>query len=383
MRRLTLARKQVFATYTGNFMCGVCVALWAPLIPIIAKHFHLSAIDLGHLVLAFGIGSVIGMFLAGLFTQHFGTKFTYVFYIILICSSTATLSFLPPMEVVYTAALLLGAAAGGLEVCVSIYCAHLEKHYKLFLMSPLHAFYSLGEFLGSMLILFLFYVYVPVEYSVVAIVSLLFCLGAYFITSIVNIPKDENGKSQKSFARPRGVVIYLALIVSFTYIAGGAMIDWSGVFITKVANIDVKYAASGYMIVSFCMLTCRVFGAKIIRSYGPFKTAFYGAILLTTGLLMIVLVDNIIFMYLGFVLVGSGMSNISPLCMSATTKQNDMPLIAAVSTVAIAGYTGLLLAPALLGYIADFFGLSAIFLSIAILSFISSTLIYKVRKYYH
>ncbi|MCU6222826.1 MFS transporter, partial [Enterobacter cloacae] len=61
-RQLSHIRGQVLSTYLGNFIGGFCIAIWAPLIPFIQKAFSLSNIEMGHMVLLFGIGSVCGMF---------------------------------------------------------------------------------------------------------------------------------------------------------------------------------------------------------------------------------------------------------------------------------------------------------------------------------
>lgn len=382
-RQVSHIRGQVLSTYLGNFIGGFCIAIWAPLIPFIQKSFSLSNIEMGHMVLLFGIGSVCGMFASGIMTQKLGTKITYIASCLIICSSIIALTYIPPiLYIVYALVIVFGFAVGCFEVAINIYGAYLEKRYRMFLMSPIHAAYSLGEFCGATFTLIMLSLNFHMNFISSISVSFLYISTFFIVGHIFNI-QTENKKSARAFALPRGAVIFFAIIVAFTYIAGGAMIDWSSLYVTQEAGVDLKYAASGYLIVTFCMLICRLYGSRIVKSFGPFKTAYYGAILLSSGLLLIVSFDSIVLMYAGFVLVGIGMSNISPLCMSATTKQNDMPLIAAVSTVAIAGYTGLLFAPAVLGYIAHIYSLSAIFALLALSALISAFLIYKTRVYFY
>lgn len=383
MRKLSHLRAQILACYLGNFMGGFCIALWVPLIPFIQQKFDLSSMEVGNLVFSFGFGAVSGMFTSGMLTEKFGVKLTYIFFSIVLSIAIISLSFIPPfIYVIAPIVILFGFSVGGFEVCISVYGAYLEKKNRLFLMSPLHAAYSSGEFLGAIYVLLMLFLNFKTYTMTIMVVTVLYFCTFFFINHIQNIPKDNNQKSSSTFVIPRGAVIFFSLIVAFTYIVGGAMVDWSSLYITQVAKLDVKYAASGYLVVNCFMLICRIYGSKIVKSFGPFKTAYFGAILLSSGLILVVLFDNLITMYLGFICIGIGMSNISPLTMSATTRQNDMPLIPAISIVSICGYTGMLLAPAFLGFIGHLLNLSAIFLTLATLCLISSYLIFKTKIYF-
>ena len=158
------------------------------------------------------------------------------------------------------------------------------------------------------------------------------------------------------------------------------MVDWSGLYVSTEGNIDLKYAAFGYTLVSLCMLLCRIYGSKIIFSFGPFKTAFYGAITCAVGLFIVVLFPNLIMMIIGFCCIGLGMSNITPLSLSTAARQNKMPIVSAVSFISISGYTALLLGPALLGTIAQFFTLKGTFIFLGTTTVITSFLIFSIRK---
>ena len=89
--------------------------------------------------------------------------------------------------------------------------------------------------------------------------------------------------------------------------------------------------------------------------------------------------DSLIVMTASFFAIGIGMSNISPLATSAAGKQKKMPLVPAIAFISICGYTGLLLGPAVLGFIASTWSLAGIFVFLSLLTAVSASLIYRRR----
>lgn len=363
----------------GYFVCSSTVAMWVAAIPNLQDKFSLNSAQIGFMVLAFGIGSIIGMSLAGFLLEKIGAKFVYILSTLGCFISINLVSTMPSYSVVYYSVILLGAFIGLLEVAINIYGVYLEKRYKVFLMSMLHAFYSMGEFICTIILILMMTIKFNLQITIAIISTLIYLVSILYISKVLDIRQNKTSH-KRSLVIPTKTVIYFAMIVSFTYICGGAVIDWSGVYLHNVANINLAISSIGYGLVSLAMLICRLYGSHIIKAYGPFKTAYYGAILMTMSTIGILLVNNVFFILLCFFTLGLGMANISPLCLSALSKQDKMPLMQAVSFVSIMGYFGLLCGPALLGFISYIASLKGIFIIMALLSAISSFLIYLQRR---
>ena len=378
-KRITV-RHQIKVAKIGYFLAGFSIACWAPLIPYVKDVLSLNTIEVAKLVLCMGIGSICGMILSGILTEFLGCKLTFALSSFFTTLSLIILSFIPSYHVVTVTLVIFGISVGCLEVGINIYGAYLEKKYKLRLMSPLHAYYSLGEALGSALVIILLTLNLTPNFAITSLILILYFVAAYYVPCVLNI--KGNKREKRSFAIPCYPVTYLALIVALTFIVGGAMIDWSGLYVSSIGNVDIKYAAFGYTLVSICMLICRIYGSKIIMSFGPFKTAFYGAIACASGLFLVVFFPYVITMFIGFCLIGLGMSNITPLSISTAAKQDKMPIVAAVSFISISGYTALLLGPALLGAVAQLFSLKGTFFLLGSFTVLSAILIFRIRRHY-
>ena len=328
-RRIT-PRHHIRVARIGYFLAGFSIACWAPLIPYVQVILNLSTADVTKLVFCMGAGSICGMILAGFLTQKVGSKITYALSSLGTSLTLVILSFIPSFHIVFITLLFFGISVGCLEVGINIYGAFLERRYKLRLMSPLHAYYSLGEVLGSALIIILLSLNLPPHFAITSLIAILYLTAVYYVPCTLNIKDNKNciQNKNKKFTLPCYPVTYLALITALIFIVGGAMVDWSGLYVSIEGNISLKYAAFGYTLVSLCMLICRIYGSKIIFSFGPFKTAFYGAVMCSVGLFIVVLFPNLIMMFIGFCCIGLGMSNITPLSLSTAAKQNkstDIP----------------------------------------------------------
>lgn len=377
-RRKMSARHQVYVARIGYFLCGFAVACWAPLIPIIKDTLGLSTEAISILVLSFGIGSVSGMVLAGFLLQWVGFKLTYAISTFTTAASICLLAMMPSYEVVFGSLLVFGISIGCLEVAINVFGAYIEKKYHLMLLSVLFAYYSLGEVMGALMMMFLLTIALSPMISILVLISVIYIACAYYIPVIINI-KSQDKRENRSFVRPVQPVISLAIIIAFTYMVGGAILDWSGLYVTQEADVPLNFASFGYCIVSICMLTCRIYSRPIIMLIGPFNFSFYGALLMIVGLVCIVLFPNIYIITICFFAIGCGMSNISPLVTSAAGQQQKMPLVPAISFLSICGYTGLLLGPALLGLIASNISLKGVFIFLAIITTISAGLIYSTK----
>lgn len=383
-RKHVSARHHIRVARIGYFLAGFSIACWAPLIPYVKEILNLSAGDVTKLVFCMGLGSICGMLISGFLTQKLGSKITYTLSSLGTTFTLVILSFIPAFNTVLVVLLCFGISVGCLEVGINIYAAYLERKYRLRLMSPFHAYYSLGEVLGSGLIIILLTLNLPPHFAIPSLIVILYVTAAYYIPCVMDIKttKITLDGTTKKFILPCYPVTHLAIITALIFIVGGAMVDWSGLYAATEGNVDLKYAAFGYTLVSLCMLLCRIYGSKIIFSFGPFKTAFYGAILCTTGLFTIVLFPNPVMMIIGFCCIGIGMSNITPLSLSTAARQNKMPIVSAVSFISVSGYAALLLGPALLGAIAQIFTLKGTFIFLGSITVIACFIIFSIRHEY-
>ena len=144
--------------------------------------------------------------------------------------------------------------------------------------------------------------------------------------------------------------------------------DWGGVFLAEVKDVELSLAGVGYAVFSVAMLIMRLIGDKVVQFLGEEKAVVLGSSLAGLGFLWIIIIDNF-YLIVGLVLIllGLGAANIVPVLYSLLQYQKDMPINAAVTAVTCMGYTGVILGPAILGFIAQGIGIISVFYLLMIL----------------
>ena len=111
----------------------------------------------------------------------------------------------------------------------------------------------------------------------------------------------------------------------------------------------------------------RFVGDSIRQRLGARQTLRLGAVVGALGLAMAALAPAPGWAILGFGLAGLGISNLGPIAFSAA---GNLPGIApgiGMSVATTLGYCGILVAPGLIGFVAEHVAFSAIFLGLAVL----------------
>ena len=180
-------------------------------------------------------------------------------------------------------------------------------------------------------------------------------LPFFFFSVSRNWPKSLNGAF--GFAEidgapvPHGV--YEQLLRSYDEgVAEGAVLDWSAVFLTAVRNIDPATAGFGYVAFAVTMTVGRLTGDRVVHRLGATRVVLFGSLLAASGFLLAILAPSWMLSIIGFGLVGAGASNVVPVMFSAAGRQHVMPTHLAVAAITTMGYAGVLLGPALLGFVA-------------------------------
>jgi MFS family permease len=170
-----------------------------------------------------------------------------------------------------------------------------------------------------------------------------------------------------SFAIPRGIVLFLALLCFVAFLVEGSMLDWTGVFLTEHRGMQSTHAGFGYASFCLAMTVGRLTGDVTVRKLGPRMIVAGGGALATAGLVVATLVPFWQVSLLGYCLVGLGSSNIVPVLFSAIGRQKRMPQSSAVPALTTLGYAGILAGPAGIGFVARHSSLVAAFLLVAAL----------------
>jgi len=363
MNRTALKRLQN-STRTVFFLVGVISALWSCLVPVIKHHAGLNDGELGLLLLCLGIGSIIGMPLAGHWVGRWGCRVVATGGISIAGSLLMPLALLHAVPLLAVSVFGLGMGLGAVETALNIQAVDVEKLSGKPMLSGFHAFFSIGGAIGAAgpqaLTLVQAAPWVSILIGEIGLV-VLFCA---VWPSLLNSPEPDGGSG---FAMPRGVVWLIGLLTSIAFLAEGAVLDWGGVYLSGERAAFSIAPGLGYAFFATAMTFGRLTGDYAVAKAGPVLIMIGGGLCAALGFALVVLGPDRITLLGGFVLVGLGCANIVPVLYAASGKQTVMKSSAAVAAITTMGYTGILAGPALVGAVAHISSLSTAFMLLAAL----------------
>jgi len=357
-------RQEQMSTRVAFFIAGFGIAAWAPLVPYAKARAGLDEGMLGLLLLCLGVGSILAMPLAGVLASRFGCRRVTIGGTLLICVALPLLATVSSIPGLIAVLFMFGAGLGTVDSTVNLQAVIVERASGKTMMSGFHGMFSLGGIVGAAGVSALLgFGFTPLTAMLVVAVLLLvaLCKAAPHMLSY------GSERSGPAFAIPHGIVLFIGGMCFIVFLAEGAALDWSAVFLVQERGIDAAYAGLGYAAFALTMTVGRLTGDRIVRRLGATRVMVFGGLTAAAGLFLATFAPNWEFALVGYVLLGAGCSNIVPVLFTAVGKQTVMPESVAIPAITTLGYAGILAGPAVIGFIAHGSSLSFAFGLMAVL----------------
>ena len=352
------------ATRLAFLIAGFGLACWAPLVPFAKARLGVDDGVLGILLLCLGLGSVAAMLATGMLSARYGSK------PIIIAGGFGLALTLPILTVASTPFTLgitlaaFGASLGSLDVAMNIHAVEVEKGANRPLMSGFHALFSIGGFIGSLLVTLLLSVHAgPLVATLLSSALMVAAMVVAWPRLLKTVPSED----APLFAIPRSFVLLLAVLAAITFLVEGAILDWSALLLTTQGRVEASHGGLGYMLFAIAMTVGRLAGDTITAKLGDRAIMLWGGLVAVAGFVVLLLSPIAILAMSGFLLIGLGASNIVPVLFRKGGTQTVMPAGLAVAAITMCGYAGVLIGPASVGFVANHVGLPGSFWMLAIL----------------
>ena len=167
--------------------------------------------------------------------------------------------------------------------------------------------------------------------------------------------------------RPAGPLMAgaIGLFALVAMMPEGGAIDWSAVYLKSELGADTAVSGFAFAAFSATMAIFRFLGDDIRNRLGAVKTVRLFAFVAASGLLLAGLAGHFLVAIAGFALAGIGLANIVPIAFSAAGNVKGLPDGTGISIATAIGYSGGLMAPSLIGFLAEHIGLADVFLGMA------------------
>jgi predicted MFS family arabinose efflux permease len=357
-------RPERIATRIAFFLPGMAMAVWAPLVPFAQARLGIDDASLGLVLLCLGAGSIATMPFAAALAARFGCRAAIAVATLVVCAVLPVLAGASHIAVLGSAVFVFGAAIGTIDVTVNIQAVIVERAAGRALMSGFHGLFSVGGIAGAAGTSALLLLGVSPLGATLAMSAILLALLAVAQSDLLRYGGEPGAPP---FAVPRGLVLVVGALCFICFLAEGAMLDWSAVFLATQRAWPPGDAGFGYAVFAGGMTLGRLTGDRVVRAVGPRVILTGGAMLAAGALAAAILVPGRGLALAGFGFLGLGASNIVPVLYSALGRQTKIPLGVAVAATTMLGYLGILCGPALIGLAAQATSLPTALLGVAAL----------------
>ncbi|EJM95855.1 MFS transporter [Herbaspirillum sp. YR522] len=335
-------------------LLGVVYATWAARIPAIRDILQLDAATLSIVLLCGGGGAVASFPLAAWITGHYGARHGTLYSGLVLLVSLPLLALAPNLWLLMAASLLYGAASSCFDVAINALGAQAEHEAGRPIMSMLHGWFCVGTFSGALAASGIAAMGVPPIWHFLLVTAL-------FLPSLrmayLALPDDrpEHDPHRKIFAVPHGHLVVLGVIGFCGAIVEGSIADWSGIYMKDHIGASDGGTPLAYAAFAGMMLIMRMVGDRLKQRFHARRVVTLGTLGAACGMAIAVAAESMGPAILGFAIAGAGVAAVFPFVFSAAGRHGSTAL-AAVATL---GYSGSLIGPPAVGFLAHGWGLPA------------------------
>ncbi len=377
LKDFTAGAREIHAAKSAFFAGGFIVSTWAPMIPFVKERLAVGSDILGMLLLSIGLAAFLFMPLAGILTRHFGCRLVITVATLVMAAAVLSIPILPSLWTYFVVLFIFGAAMGSLDVTMNLNAVVVERISARRILSGVHGFWSIGCFVGSGLFTILakagLSVFTVVSIHMALLLALCFCFYGKLI------PFRGDG-GQKALTWPRGLIAVLCALTFISFLAEGAVMDWSGVLLAETKQLDLAAAGIGFSIYSAAMLICRLIGDRVVSAFGEKRILLAGSLIGAIGFIAVDVMPTLMTSLPFFFVIGIGLANIVPVFYTLAARQNAIPIDAAVSVMTTVGYSGVIMGPSALGFLAEHAGIVSVFYTLAALLLLQTLLVFRFIK---
>ncbi len=376
------ARSAVYGTF---FLNGFALATWASRIPAVRSSLDLGPAQLGLLLLATSVGSLLSLPTSGAVVSRFGARLVVSLAAVVEGAGLllAALGVGVFQSVVLTGAgmFLVGLGNGNWDVAMNVEGAEVERRLRRSIMPRFHAGFSLGTVAGAAVGALVTFAGIGFGWHVAVVAVLVALLGRVSVRTFLPVTHDRapgGGRSAFSaWAEPRTVLV--GVMVLAMALTEGVATDWLALAMVDGYGAPAWLGAVAFALFVSSMTVGRVGGTVLLDTFGRLPVLWGSMAVAALGVVLVVLGQVAVLVAVGILLWGLGASLGFPVGMSAAA---DDPARAAarVSVVSTIGYTAFLGGPPLLGFLGSQVGVLQALLVVSVVLVPSALAVPAARR---
>jgi MFS family permease len=332
-------------------------------IPDIQAGLGIDAGTLGLSLLGQPVGAITVFLLSSRLIEAVGTRVVLLGAIPLCAGLTALMALAPTPLLLFAVFAIYGMVFALSNVAMNVEADRVEADSGKRLMNSCHGIWSIGQLVTVTAGAAIRGLHVPAVWHLGAIVPVIVIGVLLVVLPMREAPARAHTRTgpQRALSLPT-----IATVLLVGYAIGGALLEgsvrnWSIIFMRD--SFVVPEWVDGLSLTFFVGATVagRLVADGLTTRFGPVRFARTLGAFSLLGVLAVALSPNVYVALAGFALIGIGVCASFPLSTSAAARLGDRPSSENVAALTMTVQITLLGAPALLGWVADSFGIRAIY----------------------
>jgi len=356
---------------------GLFWGCFAAYVPHIKATLGVSDALFGTLLLGSATGLVSSMWLAPILDRWLGARALQCGVVFLAIAWLVPGLMHTPLAFAISLG-LVGLASGLLDVVMNARVSLLEAAHDRPLMNANHAMFSVAYGVAALVVAVTREAGLPPGpvFAGFAVVS---CLIAPFIW--MDVPDIEADEESANGRYPLWPIILCGAIVLVAFMSEATVEAWSALHLERTLHGRAAEGAFGPAMLGLTMAIGRFSGQAVAARWSEIVVVIVAAIVSAIGAVIAALAPSPAVAYLGFGILGLGVSVIGPMGLALVGKLVAPHLrTEAIGRTAVIGFSGFFFAPVLMGIVSDAFGLRVAFGGVAVLLLLAVPLVLVVAK---
>lgn len=374
-----------FAVLSLFIAQGLCFASWASRLPDIKNSFSAdNYLHFGFLMFLIPIGKFVAIPLVGFLLPRIGSKKTVLISILGFALSLFVVGIVHNIYFLGIILLLFGTFWNMTDISLNTQAIEVERIYGKAIIATFHAGWSLAACIGAVIGYVMINIKITPTYHFIilsAIAVLIILINYKYLQepsatikeSEATRPSTTSQKEQKRFKMPETILIFLGIIWLLALVVENTMFEWSDVYFQSVIKAPESLQV-GFLVFMIMMFTGRLLTNAAYRIWKKTTVLQIAGSLIFIGFLTSSifigasdsLTIKVIINSFGFMLIGLGISCIVPTLYSIVGEKAKTPVGTALTIMSSISFIGPLIAPLLVGFIAQHYKMEYAYLTIAL-----------------
>jgi MFS family permease len=322
------ARIATSATFAGQ---GLMLTVLLTHLPQFTDRHHVSEGTITLIVLMITLLAGAGSLLSEVLAAATSSRTALRCGLLVIAAAGVVVALAPELPLFIAGFALYGLGLGSVDAAGNMQALAVQHRYGRSIITSFHAAWSGGAITGALYVAGCERLSISLAGSIVPVSGVV--LLVLVLAGPRLLPLDEPGDQRPTALLPgettdpgttstmsvfaAGPLLLIGLAMVCFWAVDSGIANWSTLYLRDVLTAGDSKAALGYAAYQTTTLISRLVGDFAVRRLGAVFTVRAGALVGTTGLLLVVLAPGPGIAIVGFAISGLGLPMIAPLCFSA------------------------------------------------------------------